>query len=57
MSSCMTVGQAAGAAAALCAKQGVAPRTIVIRALQRLLLDQGVYLGPQSRLRALGLAK
>jgi len=56
MSSCMTLGQAAGAAAALAAKQGIPPRALDVRALQRVLLDQGVYLGPAPRLKTLGLA-
>lgn len=55
MCGCMIVGQAAGVAAALAAKQGVAPRALDICALQRALLDQGVYLGAPERLASLGL--
>jgi len=51
----MRLGQAAGVAAALSAKQGNTPHTLDIRTLQRTLLDQGVYLGSEDRLRELGL--
>lgn len=51
----MRVGQAAGVAAALSAKQGNTPRALDIRTLQRTLLGQGVYLGADDRLRELGL--
>ncbi len=56
MVGCMTCGQAAGAAAALAAREGVAPRNLSVRSLQRLLLQQGVRLGPPERLRELGLS-
>jgi hypothetical protein len=52
----MTLGQAAGVAAALCARNRVAPRSLDVRTLQRALLKQGVYLGDEQRLRTLGLA-
>ena len=55
MASCMTVGQAAGAAAGLAAKQEIAPRRLEVRTLQRALLEQGVKLGSNDRLKALGL--
>ncbi len=55
MSSCMTLGQAAGAAAALCARSGATPRALDVRALQRTLLGQGAFLGEKDRLAALGL--
>jgi len=55
MSGCMIVGQAAGAAAGLAARQGIAPRTLDVRLLQRTLLEQGVNLGSDDRLRMLGL--
>jgi len=42
MSGCMIVGQAAGAAAALSAKQGTPPRALDVPALQRTLREQGV---------------
>ncbi len=41
---CMALGQAAGAAAALCAKRCETPRNLDIRELQRLLISQGVPL-------------
>ena len=55
MVGCMTCSQTAGAAAALAAREGVAPRKLGVRRLQRLLLDQGVLLGPPERLRGIGL--
>ena len=45
MCGCMIVGQAAGAAAALAARQGVAPRALDVGDLQRLLREQSVELG------------
>jgi 2-polyprenyl-6-methoxyphenol hydroxylase-like FAD-dependent oxidoreductase len=41
---CWLTGQAAGAAAALAARDGVAPRAVDVSALQRLLREQGVFL-------------
>ena len=41
---CITTGQAAGAAAALALGTGVQPRNVDIKALQRTLRSQGVYL-------------
>ena len=55
MCTCMILGQAAGAAAALAARQGTSPRNLDIRSLQRALLKQGVNLGPEWRLEQLGL--
>ena len=55
MCGCMIVGQAAGAAAGLAARQGTLPRLPDIRALQSTLLEQGVNLGPEDRLREMGL--
>ena len=55
MSTCMLVGQAAGAAAALSAQQDVQPAALDIRSLQELLADQGVSFGSGARLRELGL--
>lgn len=43
---CWITGQAAGTAAALAVRAGVAPRAVDVAALQRSLLDQGVYLRP-----------
>lgn len=42
----MQIGQAAGAAAALCVKQGIEPRAIDIRNLQQILLDADCWLLP-----------
>lgn len=53
--SCLLLGQVAGVAAALSAKQDTALQSIKIRDLQRLLLSQNVYLGDESRLTELGL--
>lgn len=44
ISSCMATGQAAGTAAALCAKEGVAPRNLDVSKLQEVLLQQNVEL-------------
>ena len=55
MSTCMTCGQAAGVAAALAAKAGVAAAQTPIRDVQRELLAQGAYLGDAKRLKELGL--
>lgn len=55
MSTCMVLGQAAGTAAALAAAQGVAPRLLDVRLLQRTLAQQGAYLGDGQRRRALAL--
>ena len=51
----MCLGQAAGAAAALAAKENCLVRTIDIRRIQKELIHQGVYLGNSERLAALGL--
>jgi len=45
MGICTATGQAAGAAAALCAKGNISPRRLDHRRLRELLLQQGVYLG------------
>ena len=45
---CWVTGQAAGAAAAIAANRGLAPRAIDIGELQRALVAQGVYLRPAS---------
>ena len=42
---CFVSGQAAGIAAALAAKKGVAPRALPYAALKRELENQKVYLG------------
>ncbi|NPV10058.1 MAG: FAD-dependent oxidoreductase [Anaerolineae bacterium] len=55
-SRCMQLGEAAGTAAAMCAAQGCTPRQLDVRALQRRLLEQGVFLGDEALLRERGLA-
>lgn len=42
---CLVTGQAAGAAAALAANAGKAPRDVPVAQVQKLLLSQGAYLG------------
>lgn len=44
MPNCMALGQAAGTAAALCVKHGVAPRTLDAGRLRDSLLDQGAVI-------------
>ena len=51
----MQLGEAAGAAAALAVEDGVAPRHLDVRRLQRHLLQQGFHLGEPDRLAQLGL--
>lgn len=51
----MALGQAAGAASALAARQGVLVRNLELRELQKELLRQDVYLGDDERLKELGL--
>ncbi|WP_062105356.1 FAD-dependent oxidoreductase [Bacillus niameyensis] len=43
----MAIGQAAGTAAAVCATQGLLPREVDVKLIQKSLLEQGAYLGPQ----------
>jgi hypothetical protein len=52
----MMLGQAAGVAAAFAAADGVCPRELPIRRLQRAMLEEGYFLGDETRLRELGLA-
>ena len=54
--SCMALGHAAGVAAGLAANARVPPRELPVREIQRLLLEQGAYLGSPERLAELGLA-
>ena len=42
---CVVTGHAAGVAAALAAKGGVAPREVPVQEIQRVLKEQGAYLG------------
>ena len=44
---CMALGQAAGVAAALCARKGIAPRDLAYAGLRRALLRQGANLLPR----------
>jgi hypothetical protein len=41
---CQVMGQAAGVAAAMCLRQGIAPEDVPIGELQRQLVDQGVWI-------------
>lgn len=43
----IAIGQAAGTAAAVCASEGSLPRQIDVKVIQKSLLKQGAYLGPQ----------
>jgi len=52
---CMQLGEAAGTAAALCANDGLAPRRLDVKKLQKTLIKHGVYLGDEERLKELGL--
>jgi len=56
MGGCMICGQATGVAAALGARSQTDPAKVGTRAMQKELVRQGVYLGPEERLRELGLA-
>jgi 2-polyprenyl-6-methoxyphenol hydroxylase-like FAD-dependent oxidoreductase len=49
---CWITGQAAGAAAALAAQRGVAPRAVDVAELQALLVKQGAYLRPRPQAAA-----
>ena len=42
---CFAYGQAAGVAAAVAAKEGVQPRRVNVKEVQRILREQDVYLG------------
>lgn len=42
---CMLTGQAAGTAAAMCSKMKISPKEIDVKALQKALKDDGVFLG------------
>jgi len=43
----MAIGQAAGTAAAICSNEGYLPREADVKTIQKSLLKQGAYLGPQ----------
>jgi len=49
---CWITGQAAGAAAAIAANRGIAPRSVDIAELQRALSAQGVYLRHRTKVAA-----
>ncbi len=53
--SVMLDAQAAGVAAALCAADGIQPRQLDVRKLQRILWQHGCPLGDRVRLKELGL--
>ena len=55
MSRCMTLGEAAGVAAALAARKSISPSEVPMREIQKQLVAQGVYLGEPNRLAELGL--
>lgn len=44
MSICMAMGEAVGVAAAMCAAEGVTPRGLDVKKLQRCLIDKGIEL-------------
>jgi len=49
------MGQVGGMAAAMAAREGVSPKRIDVKKLQRALLDAGFHLGDRHRLKELGL--
>ena len=51
---CMTMGQAAGTAAALCVKNGVTPRKLDVNLLRKILIEQGVKLNEKPPLYVKG---
>jgi hypothetical protein len=51
----MLNGQAAGIAAALCVREGIEPRQLDVRKLQRALLKLGSPFADEARLKELGL--
>ncbi len=53
----MHMGEAGGTAAAMAACNGVVPRALDVRSLQRALLDAGFHLGDLDRIRELGLMR
>ena len=52
----MHLGESTGTAAAIAVKEGVQPRDLDVKKLQRELLKQGFYLGDETRLAELGLS-
>lgn len=55
MSRCMTLGEAAGVAAAIGSRSDTPAERVPIREVQKQLVAQGAYLGPAERLAALGV--
>jgi len=55
--SVMLHGQAAGVAAALCVADGVGPRKLDVKKLQKALVKVGCPLGDEKRIRELGLKR
>ncbi len=53
--SMMMLGEAAGRASALSVKNKVTPRNLPIKGLQKVLLDEGFFMGKTDRLSRLGL--
>lgn len=53
--SAQQMGQVAGTVAALAARQGVSPRDVDVRAVQRTLIEAGAHVAPESRLKELGI--
>ena len=53
--SCQLMGQAAGVAAAMAVKQGIQPRGLDVKELQKALHALGANMGPEDRLKELGL--
>jgi len=54
--SMMIMGEAVGTAAAMAAEKGVVPRDINVKELQKKLMKSGILLGPEERLKELGLS-
>ena len=50
------LGEVAGLAAAIAARDSVAPRELEVKKLQQAMLDAGYFLGDEARLKELGLA-
>jgi hypothetical protein len=51
----LLIGQAAGVAAALCVKNGIEPRDLNVKDLQRILVEWRCPLGDEARIAELGL--
>ena len=53
--SCQLMGQAAGVAAAMAVQRGIQPRAVDVKELQRSLHALGSNMGPEERLKELGI--